>query len=54
VTQNASTTPPTIAINGDNPAVIHVGDTYADPDATITGPTADLNGLQPTPTSADM
>jgi hypothetical protein len=41
VTQNgaASTTsgtPPVIQINGDNPAVIRVGDTYADPGATIT------------------
>jgi hypothetical protein len=45
VTQNgaASTTAPTIAINGDNPAIIHVGDTYADLGATITGPQADLN-----------
>jgi hypothetical protein len=44
VTQNAaSTTPPTIAINGDNPAIIHAGDTYADLGATITGPQADLN-----------
>jgi hypothetical protein len=37
------TTPPTIAINGDNPAIIQVGDTYADLGATITGPQADLN-----------
>jgi hypothetical protein len=48
VTQNgaASTTPgppPVIQINGDNPAVIDVGDTYADPGATISGPQADLN-----------
>jgi hypothetical protein len=45
VTQNgaASSTPPSIAINGDNPSVIHVGDTYADLGATITGPEADLN-----------
>jgi len=37
----ASSTPPSIAINGDNPAVIH-GDSYADLGATITGPTTDL------------
>ena len=47
MTQNtASTTPstpPVIQINGDNPAVIHIGDTYADLGATITGPQADLN-----------
>jgi Domain of unknown function (DUF5011) len=48
VTQNgaASTTPgtpPVIQINGSNPATIHVGDTYADLGATITGPMADLN-----------
>jgi hypothetical protein len=48
VTQNApasttASTPPTIQINGDNPAIIHVGDTYADLGATITGPQADLN-----------
>jgi hypothetical protein len=35
--------PPTIVIAGDNPAIIHVGDTYADLGATITGPKADLN-----------
>jgi hypothetical protein len=43
---NASTTsdtPPVIQINGTNPAIIHVGDTYADLGATITGPQADLN-----------
>jgi Domain of unknown function (DUF5011) len=38
-----ASTPPTIQINGDNPAIIHVGDTYADLGATITGPQADLN-----------
>jgi Domain of unknown function (DUF5011) len=45
VTQDAaaSTTPPTIAINGDNTAIIHLGDTYADLGATITDPQADLN-----------
>jgi len=33
-------TPPTITINGDNPAVIQVGDSYADLGATVsdTGP----------------
>ncbi len=35
--------PPTIALNGDNPATIQVGATYADLGATITGPEADLN-----------
>jgi hypothetical protein len=35
--------PPAITINGDNPAIIHVGDTYADLGATITSPQADLN-----------
>jgi hypothetical protein len=36
VTQNsASTTPPTITINGDNPAYINVGDTYSDLGATV-------------------
>jgi hypothetical protein len=39
VTQNsASTTPtvaPTITINGDNPAIIQVGDTYTDLGATV-------------------
>jgi hypothetical protein len=44
VTQNAaSTTAPAITINGTNPTTIHVGDTYADVGATITGPQADLN-----------
>jgi Domain of unknown function (DUF5011) len=32
-----------IQVIGDNPAIIRVGDTYADLGATITGPTADLN-----------
>ena len=36
-------TPPVIQINGDNPAHINVGDSYADLGATITGPQADLN-----------
>jgi hypothetical protein len=36
VTQNsASTTPPTITINGANPAIIQVGDSYADLGATV-------------------
>jgi hypothetical protein len=30
------TTPPTVTINGDNPAHIHVGDTYADLGAAVT------------------
>jgi hypothetical protein len=37
------TTPPAITINGDNPAMIHIGDSYNDLGATITGPQADLN-----------
>jgi len=32
-----------IQINGDNPAIIYVGGSYADLGATITGPKADLN-----------
>ena len=34
---------PVIAINGNNPAIIQVGASYADLGATITGPQADLN-----------
>jgi hypothetical protein len=34
---------PVIQINGDNPARINVGDSYADLGATITSPQADLN-----------
>jgi hypothetical protein len=30
-----ATTPPTITINGDNPAIIHLGDTYGDLGATV-------------------
>jgi hypothetical protein len=30
-----TTTPPTITINGNNPATIHVGDTYNDLGATV-------------------
>ena len=43
---NASTTPdtpPVIQINGDNPAVVQLGNTYNDLGATITGPQQDLN-----------
>ena len=40
-TSNA--TPPVIQINGANPAIIQVGNTYNDLGATITGPQADLN-----------
>jgi hypothetical protein len=43
---NATTTPdtpPVIHINGDNPAIIQVGDSYTDLGATLTGPQADLN-----------
>ncbi len=40
VTQNSASTtaatPPTITINGDNPAIITVGDSYADLGATVT------------------
>jgi hypothetical protein len=36
-------TPPTITTNGDNPAYINVGGSYADLGATITGPQADFN-----------
>lgn len=39
----ASSTPPTIKLNGDNPASIDVGSTYSDLGATITGPADDLN-----------
>ena len=39
----SSSTPPQIQINGSNPAIIQVGDTYNDLGATITGPQADLN-----------
>jgi hypothetical protein len=38
-----SDTPPQIQINGDNPAVLQVGDSYTDLGATITGPQQDLN-----------
>lgn len=31
-----ATTPPTITIKGDNPAIIEVGDSYADLGATVT------------------
>jgi hypothetical protein len=34
---------PIVLVNGNNPAIIHVGDTYNDLGATITGPQADLN-----------
>ena len=44
---DATDTPPVIQINGDNPATIQVGASYADLGATITGPQADLNlGIQ--------
>jgi hypothetical protein len=39
----ASSTPPAIKINGDNPAHVSVGETYNDLGATITGPQVDLN-----------
>jgi len=40
---SATSGPPIIAINGDNPATIQVGTTYADLGATISGPQQDLN-----------
>jgi trimeric autotransporter adhesin len=46
-TSTATSTPPVIKIDGDNPAYIHVNDTYVDLGATITGPQVDLNlGIQ--------
>src|SRR5260370_4858313 len=42
-TGDAIDTSPVIQINGDNPAFIQVGASYADLGATITGPQADLN-----------
>ena len=42
-TSSATDTPPVIAVNGANPAVIQVGASYSDLGATITGPQADLN-----------
>jgi hypothetical protein len=38
----ASDAAPVISINGNNPATVKVGDSYADLGATITGPQADL------------
>ncbi len=40
---NTISTPPIIQINGNNPAIVQVGVSYADLGATITGPQADLN-----------
>jgi hypothetical protein len=40
---SSSDTPPQIQINGDNPAIVQVGESYNDLGATITGPQADLN-----------
>jgi hypothetical protein len=40
---SAAPTPPIIPLMGNNPATIHVGDTYNDLGATITGPANDLN-----------
>jgi hypothetical protein len=40
---SSDTTPPIIAINGNNTAHVNVGDTYVDLGAIITGPQADLN-----------
>jgi Chaperone of endosialidase/Domain of unknown function (DUF5011) len=57
----SSTTPPVIQINGDNPAIVQVGETYNDLGATITGPQADLklgvetyvNGVEMDPVQLD-
>jgi hypothetical protein len=57
----ATDTPPAIQINGNNPAVIQVGASYADLGATITGPQADLklgiqtfvNGVEMSPVQID-
>jgi hypothetical protein len=43
VPSEATEGPPTLTINGVNPANLTVGASYADLGATITGPTADLN-----------
>jgi LysM repeat protein len=44
---NPASTLPVITVNGNNPAIVQVGDTYSDLGATITGPQADLNlGIQ--------
>jgi hypothetical protein len=32
---SGTTTPPSINLQGDNPSIIHVGDTYTDLDATV-------------------
>ena len=42
-TANSPSEPPQIKINGNNPAIVQVGDTYSDLSATITAPQADLN-----------
>jgi hypothetical protein len=39
----ATDTPPVIQINGDNPAIVQIGNSYNDLGATINGPQADLN-----------
>jgi hypothetical protein len=57
----SSTTPPVIQINGDNPAIVQVGETYNDLGAPITGPQADLklgvetyvNGVEMDPVQLD-
>jgi hypothetical protein len=40
---SATSTPPQISVNGNNPATVQVGATYLDLGATITGPQADIN-----------
>src|ERR1700730_1449018 len=42
-TQSATSGPSIIAINGDNPATISVGDSYSNLGAQITAPVADKN-----------
>lgn len=42
-TSGSPAIPPVITIKRDNPVIIHVGDTYSDLGATITGPSQDLN-----------
>jgi hypothetical protein len=58
---DSSATPPVLQVNGDNPTILQVGDTYIDLGATITGPQADLdlgittyvNGIETNPVQID-
>jgi hypothetical protein len=43
IASSATSTPPELSINGANPAMIRVGDTYSDLGATVTGPATALN-----------